>query len=1413
MAEAPAPVVSGLDLNSFIKFESYIGSDRTSLGTQWEMWLKIFETYMNAQFVKNPAQLRSCLLHCIGTSFLQEFFVLNNTGADDDYVQAKNALTAHFKPTNSPDYEETIFLDMTPLKGESIDQYQVRLRAQAEKCDFGDTIDRRIKVQIYRSFKDRKLLEDGMKETLTLQQVLEKARANALAKQRSGEIQKKQPSEAKTVNKVTKYKQSNRQSSQKTSKCYNCGGTYPHDGGNKSCPAYGKDCNLCKKSNHFAKYCKSGKGSNGKTHKGRPKSKTVHEVQGCQSDDEDDYLFAITLDEQYENSEQFHVNAVTNIVLQPPKFAVEIDGRSLDMVADTAASVSIIDEETFKSSGLAKKVKLNQSGQKLSPYGGGKIMPKGKFRGKVKHGKHIVHETFYVVPGKSGNLLGIQASQELKLIEVKKPVNCVNSISDTHVCKSKDELMANHPNLCQGVGKLKNFDVKLHIDETVAPVAKRHKRVPFHQRKLVEAELKRLQDADIIEPVEGPTPWVSQLVVVEKPNKPGEIRLCVDMRSANKAIKRERHPMPTVEDLQFIFNGCTVFSRFDLISGYHQLELAKESRYITTFSTHVGLFRYKRLNFGISCASEIFQNAIAGVISKFVRCINISDDILVGGVGDSDHDQRVEEIATHLEKNGLTVRIEKCDIKQAKLEYYGLNFSAEGMEPSPKRMEALVQMSEPSSSTEVQSLLGMTNFSARFIRNYSSITEPLRRLTRQDAEFEWGPDQRHAFKTLVDKLSGKPVLAFFDIKLKTEILVDASPVGLGGILVQYEKPDEPKVIAYGSRSLTPTEQRYWQIEREALAVVWACEYFHNYVYGCPITVVTDHMPLVKLLGSPTAKLSARLERWALRLQPYEVTVRYQPGVKNPADYLSRHPLESTKTSSRHQKVAEEYVNMISTHAVPKAMSRQEIISATNDDVTLTTVKSLLESGRWYVIDKPEQLDSEVNVQDLKLYKKVRHELCTTQDGLVLRGNRIVMPESLQLQTVDLAHEGHQGIVKTKALLREKVWFPGVDKMVQDKIERCIPCKAVYDPKQREPLQMTETPERPWSHLTGDFYGPLPSGHYLLGIMCERTRFPEVEVLGSTAAKTVIPALDRLFSSRGIPDKLKTDNGPPFNSHEFSVFAEVMGFKHQKVTPAWPEANGGSESFMKTLGRVCKKAQVAGLPWRRELQKFLRNYRATPHSSTNIPPATALNGYSLKTKLPEPVSQKPTQVAELDENDRTAKAKMKMYAEKRRNIRKSDIKVGDTVLIKNPLKYGKLEPKFQAEPFEVIDKRGSMVLAQRGQEVKARNSSHFRPVKTDDQPLIADYPEEITSSDPVNSQEPVVVNLDVPASPIAVPGPSASVRSPPNVSMSSPVRNALSNETPSQSVGNASQQSRPRRETRMPAKFNDYVVKMPNMASN
>ena len=310
---------------------------------------------------------------------------------------------------------------------------------------------------------------------------------------------------------------------------------------------------------------------------------------------------------------------------------------------------------------------------------------------------------------------------------------------------------------------------------------------------------------------------ISPLVIIPKRN--GEVRLCIDMRMANRAILRERHPSPTVDDLMHSLNGATVFSKLDLRSGYHQLSLASESRYITTFATHKGLRRYKRLNFGTNSASEIFQNAINEQVGDIQGVINISDDtgIIVFGETQEKHDEALEALFRRLLSVGLTVNKEKCEFNKKSLEFFRFVFSRKGISPDPQKIKTIQVAKPPSSTTEVRSFIGMASYCAKFIPNFSDNTKPLRELTKKNVNFKLTEKERESFKQVKQMLTSDTVMAYFNGTKQMELTTDASPWGLSAILSQKTPgTDDRRIVAYVRRSLSTTEQKYHRQKRKLL---------------------------------------------------------------------------------------------------------------------------------------------------------------------------------------------------------------------------------------------------------------------------------------------------------------------------------------------------------------------------------------------------------------------------------------------------------------------------------------------------------------------------------------------------------------------------------------------------------------------
>ena len=531
-------------------------------------------------------------------------------------------------------------------------------------------------------------------------------------------------------------------------------------------------------------------------------------------------------------------------------------------------------------------------------------------------------------------------------------------------------------------------------------------------------------------------------------------------------------------------------------------------------------------------------------------------------------------------------------------------------------------------------------------------------------------------------MSKTETLAYFDPSARTTVTVDASPFGLGCILSQKIAGVE-RVIAYGHRSLSSVERRYSQTEREALAIVWGCEHFAMYLIGLQFRLVTDHRPLQFIFNKVQSRPSARIERWVLRLMAFDYEVVYKPGKENIADPLSR--LSASPDCIRNvANVADEYVHTVARLSVPKAMSFDEVKKASIDCSEMKLVRDALLDGRWSTC--------------LPAYRSVYTELSDVE-GVVMRGNNIVMPVVLRAKAVELAHEGHQGIEKTKHLLRSKLWWPGMDKEAEVKCRECHECQVVSAPSKPPPMVSTKMPDRPWEHIACDILGPLPNGESVFVVVDYYSRYFEVCFLKSTQSDKITAALDSIICRWGVPLSVRTDNGPQFVSSEFQEFLQSYGIYWLSTTPMWPAANGEVERQNRSLLKSLKIAHMSGKDYKAELRRFLLAYRSTPHTVTGVAPGELMMGRPMRTKLPC-LERQESLDGELRDHQALAQEKSRALTDEGRS--QDDIIVGDKVLVRQA-KTDKLSSTFHPLEQKVVGKHGSEVVVESSEGKRMRRN--------------------------------------------------------------------------------------------------------------
>ena len=388
---------------------------------------------------------------------------------------------------------------------------------------------------------------------------------------------------------------------------------------------------------------------------------------------------------------------------------------------------------------------------------------------------------------------------------------------------------------------------------------------------------------------------------------------------------------------------------------------------------------------------------------------------------------------------------------------------------------------------------------------------------------------------------------------------------------------------------------------------------------------------------------------------------------------------------------------MASEAIPAALTPKEVELASEKDLTLQLVRQAVMTNDWSRLQG-------------SIYRAVKDELWIFGQ-LVMRGTRIVMPKILWQHTIKLAHEGHQGMVRTKARLRGKVWWPQIDKQIQQTIRACHPCQLVGPRPKPEPVRSTRLPESPWQEISVDLL-EIPGDNHLLVMVDYYSRWIEAVHLKKTDAQHVIRCMEAVFRTHGLPETVRSDNGPPFTSKEFEGFLDYLGIEHKKGIPYWPQSNGEVERSNETVLKIIRIAQLEGRDWKKALEDFLFQYRTTPHTITSVSPAELLMGRNLRDKLPKlNIPRDRATEAQWQEllRDRDARGKLrqKEYADRTRSAKKSEIEEGDQVLLKKN-RENKLSPNYEPEPYTVIQKNGSAVTLKSVEgTTKMRNAAHMK----------------------------------------------------------------------------------------------------------
>ena len=439
-------------------------------------------------------------------------------------------------------------------------------------------------------------------------------------------------------------------------------------------------------------------------------------------------------------------------------------------------------------------------------------------------------------------------------------------------CKTMEDLKELYPNSFDRLGSLKGA-YNIRVDPTVKPATHARRKVPIESKEAIDKELDYLIEEEIITEQVEPTPWVSSVTFPRKPN--GEVRVCLDPSNLNKAIIREHHKPMTVEEIAHELAGATVYTRANALKAFLQIHLTHEASLLMTFNSHSGWLRVLQMPFGAKMSQDMFQLWMDAILEQCQGVMGIHDDMVIFGVDQQDHDTNLINLLNICQKEGLVLNSKKLELQREQITFFGAEYSTQGMHPDPKKVQGITEMIVPKDKQQLQSFLGMVNYMGTFIPNLSHHTEPLRAMLEKDNMFHWEDQQTRSFqqvKTLIAK-ANTTLLRYYDRNLPVTVQANASLRGLGACLTQQHKgKDQP--IALASKSLKDAETRYANIERELLAIVFACQCFSTYLLGTSFVAESDHKPLEMIAMKNLANAPPCLQRMLLELQRYDVTIKY-----------------------------------------------------------------------------------------------------------------------------------------------------------------------------------------------------------------------------------------------------------------------------------------------------------------------------------------------------------------------------------------------------------------------------------------------------------------------------------------------------------------------------------------------------------
>ena len=1132
------------------------------------------------------------------------------------------------------------YSEMRQHDGENITDFVSRLREKASKCEFtAPELNERLIEMNIRSTPH----SDHLKELLghpmghPISEVVKRGREYeaiaasqlSLNKMKLSGTASHTPAQASNVDAVTE-----------NVDCGNCGLHHAV----RKCPAFHDECGACGSRGHWRKFCRKsgnvsqttrGRGQNRGSRSSRYQSRS-RGIQGRgqyrrQSNNraQDEVNLQEVGESSGDGGEGFYAILISDVAMKPARnnevfTHVHVSHKNPDtkgplkLKVDTGSGGNTLPMRTYRQmfgETPTHSILTPEPTVKLHSYSGHTIPCKGSIILAIRKNRRspCQRHKFYVVDVAGPAILGLRTSVDLHVVTLDTntitELNRSNqnevpshdvSVSKAHSrsppggtrINSIDDLKWWFPDCFDRIGCL-DGDAELYTKPGSNPHIDPPRRCPDALKPKVKEELDRMVSQNIIRKVTHHTDWCSSLTYVTK--KDDSLRVCLDPKKLNKSLKRCPHQIPTVEEINPAFAKAKFFTKLDAKAGYWSVKLSQRSQEITTFRTPFGRYCFMRLPFGLCVSQDIFQQRMDTIMEQCEGCVGISDDIVITGDTEQQHDDRLIHFLKVAQQSGLTLNSSKCMVKCNRITFFGRVYTDHGVFSDPDKIEDVRNMTTPQDKPDLLRFLGLITYLSPHLPKLADRTAILRDLTKEDVPFEWSEDHEAAFNNLKTLVATNIGLSYYDQNSPVTLEVDASIKGLGAVLVQNDKP-----IAFASKTLTTTQSNYSNIERECLAVVFGIQRFHHYLYGRPFTVKSDHKPLEMIVLKPLHIAPPRLQRMLTQIQGYDFKLVYKPGVM----------IDS--------------IEMDLLHFAP--VKQHQLREETTRDTALRALGQVIYTG-WP--DKLQDLPGEI-----RDYWSYRDELAM-ENGVIFKGRQVLVPPVLQGDILAQLHSGHQGIEKTRRLARESVFWPRINKDIENLCKNCEPCQELQPQQPRQPMIMHEKPLSPWTKVGTDLF-EIGGRNYII-ISDYFSRYPIIKLLSTTTSHSVVSATKETFSMLGVPREIISDNGPQYQ-REYNEFCESWGILHTTSSPRHPQSNGFIERQIRYIKPIIKKCLATG----GDVDLALLNVRATPLDTTLPSPAELMFGRPISTTLPS--RSEKTQTDKYHEHMRQTSDNQKRYAD-------------------------------------------------------------------------------------------------------------------------------------------------------------------------